>query len=71
MKGRLLLDVVITQCSTILQLLSSENESLLIWGNAESGRVRDEKGKDPKDSSPLFVLDLRFHIVNCVRRLHL
>jgi hypothetical protein len=36
MKGRLLLDVVITQRSTILQLLASENESLLIWGNAGS-----------------------------------
>ena len=34
-KGRLLLDVVIIQCSTILELLPSENEALLIWGNAE------------------------------------
>jgi hypothetical protein len=34
-KGRLLLDVVITQCSTILKLLASENKSLLIWGDAK------------------------------------
>ncbi len=34
-KGRLLLDVVIAQCSTILELLASEDKALLIWGNAE------------------------------------
>ena len=34
MEGRLLLDVVITQGAAILQLLASENESLLIWWDA-------------------------------------
>ncbi len=34
-KGRLLLDVVIIQCPTILELLASEDKTLLIWGNAE------------------------------------
>merc|ERR1719222_1502782 len=33
MKGRLLLDVVVGQGSTILQLLTSKDQSLLIWGN--------------------------------------
>merc|ERR1711942_527502 len=33
MKGRLLLDVVIRQSSSIFQLLSSKNQSLLIWRN--------------------------------------
>ena len=31
MKSRLLLDVVITQCSSILKLLPSEDKSLLVW----------------------------------------
>jgi hypothetical protein len=30
MKGRLLLDVVIGQCTTILELLASENKALLV-----------------------------------------
>merc|ERR1719222_268860 len=33
MEGGLLLDVVIGQSSTILQLFTSEDQSLLIWGN--------------------------------------
>ena len=33
-EGRLLLDVVIREGSAILKLLSSEDESLLIWGDA-------------------------------------
>ena len=32
-KGGLLLDIVVRESSAILQLLSSEDESLLIWGN--------------------------------------
>merc|ERR1712156_1314279 len=31
MKGRLLLDVIIGECSSIFQLLSSEDETLLVW----------------------------------------
>jgi len=34
MQCGLFLNVVVTQRTTILQLLSSEDESLLIWGNA-------------------------------------
>ncbi len=34
-ESRLLLDVVITQCPTILELLSCKNKALLIWRNAE------------------------------------
>merc|ERR1712228_1104689 len=34
MQSRLLLDVVIRQSSAILQLLSSKDQSLLIWGNS-------------------------------------
>ncbi len=35
MKGRLLLDVVIGKSTTVLELLSSEDESLLVGGNAD------------------------------------
>ena len=31
MKGRLLLDVIIGECSSIFQLLSCEDETLLVW----------------------------------------
>lgn len=31
---RLLLDVVIAQCPAIFQLLTSKNQSLLVWWNA-------------------------------------
>ena len=34
MKGRLLLNVVISKGAAILQLLSSEDKPLLIWGNS-------------------------------------
>jgi hypothetical protein len=33
-QGGLLLDIVIRQSATILELLSGENQTLLIWGNA-------------------------------------
>ena len=33
-EGRLLLDVVIGQGTAILQLLASEDQALLVWGNA-------------------------------------
>jgi hypothetical protein len=34
MEGRLLLDVVITQSTAIFELLSSKNQSLLVWRNS-------------------------------------
>merc|ERR1712241_1388137 len=34
MKGRLLLDVVVREGSSILQLLASKDQPLLVWGNA-------------------------------------
>jgi hypothetical protein len=33
MEGRLLLDVVVRKSTAVLELLSSEDQSLLIWGN--------------------------------------
>ncbi|CAH2071721.1 unnamed protein product, partial [Thlaspi arvense] len=52
-KSRLLLNVVIGQCATILELLSSEDETLLVRRNT------------------FLVLDLRLHVVDCVRALDL
>merc|ERR1711920_11512 len=34
MEGALLLDVVVGESSSVLQLLSSEDQSLLIWGDS-------------------------------------
>merc|ERR1711913_1813 len=34
MEGRLLLDVVVRKSSSVLKLLASEDQSLLIWGNS-------------------------------------
>ena len=34
MESRLLLDVVIGQGATVLKLLASEDQTLLIWGNS-------------------------------------
>merc|ERR1712083_817139 len=34
MEGALLLDVVVGESSSVLQLLTSEDQSLLIWGNS-------------------------------------
>jgi len=34
MESRFLLDVIVRKCSTIFQLFSSENESLLLWRNS-------------------------------------
>ena len=33
MEGGLFLDVVVLESATVLELLSSEDESLLVWGN--------------------------------------
>lgn len=53
MESGLLLNVVVGQGAAILKLLSSENQALLVWGDA------------------LLILDLRLHIVDGIRRLHL
>merc|ERR1719431_1393451 len=34
MQGRLLLDIVVRKSSTIFQLLSSKNQTLLVWWNS-------------------------------------
>jgi len=34
MEGRLLLDIVVSKSTSVLELLSGEDEALLIWGNS-------------------------------------
>ena len=53
MERALLLNVVVGQGTTILQLLTSEDQALLVRGDT------------------LLVLNLRLHVVDRVRRLHL
>lgn len=36
MKSRFLLDVVVGECSTVLELFTGENQSLLVWRNTLS-----------------------------------
>jgi hypothetical protein len=52
-ESRLLLNVVVRKCSAVFQLLSGENETLLIRWDA------------------LLVLDLRFYVIDGIRRLDL
>lgn len=53
MKRRLLLNIVIGQRASILQLLARKDKPLLIRRNT------------------LFILNLRLHVLNRVRRLHI
>jgi magnesium-transporting ATPase (P-type) len=34
MESRLLLNIVVTQSASIIQLFSGENQTLLVWGNS-------------------------------------
>ena len=72
MKSRLLLDVVVREGAPILELLTREDEALLVWGNAAStlSAWRPPTSTAHK-TSPLLVLDLGLHIVDGVGRLHL
>lgn len=44
-KSRLLLDVIVAQCASILELLAGEDEALLVWGNA----VKEMSFHDPRE----------------------
>lgn len=71
MKSGLLLNVVVAQSAAILQLLSGENETLLVWW--DSGYHVSPFLLLPLNQCdiPLLVLNLGLHIVDGVRRLHL
>ena len=74
MKGRLLLDVVVAQGATILELLTSEDKALLIRG--DPGTATDVNFHVPqqphvRNDLPLLVLDLSLHVVDRVGGLDL
>ena len=70
MKSRLLLDVVVAQGATILELLTGEDKALLIRGDAVFLRQYTCQITTP-DDAPLLVLDLGLDVVDGVGRLHL
>jgi hypothetical protein len=67
---RLLLDIVVVEGASILELLAGEDQALLVRGNA----VHKSSGNAVRLAylnSPFLVLDLGFNIVDGVGRLHL
>ena len=74
MKCRLLLDVIVAESATILELLACENQPLLIrrdTGWWTGGSVMSKLWRQSTMDSPLLVLDLCFNIIDSVGRLHL
>ena len=64
MKGRLLLDIVIGQSASILELLASEDQALLIWWNTtEAASELCNRGMR-RGGLPFFILDLCLDIVD-------
>ena len=67
MKGRLLLDVVIAESATILELLAREDQSLLVGGNtAKKVSLTKEKSDNEKTTDPSlsWILALTLSIVS-------
>lgn len=74
MKSRLLLNVIVIECTAVLELFSSKNQSLLVRRNAayKTSAVSLWSGlRRLADNVPFLVLNLGFDIVNGVGRLHL
>ncbi len=69
-QGRLLLDVVVREGASVLELLAREDQALLIRGDAAGAR---QKGtiRTISRNSPLLVLDLSLNIVDGVGALDL
>ena len=69
-ESRLLLNVIVAEGAAILELLSGEDQTLLVrWDTGELSDYDDEPVKP--SHSPLLVLDLGLDIVDRVRRLDL
>ena len=70
MESRLLLNVIVAEGAAILELLSGEDQTLLVrWDTGELSDYDDEPVKP--SHSPLLVLDLGLDIVDGVRGLNL
>ena len=76
MEGRLLLDVVVRESSSILQLLASKDQPLLVWGNPLLVLLIKKSISHCivlsfRKVSLFHYLNLCLHILNGVRGLHL
>ena len=73
MKSRLLLDIVVAQSTSILQLLSGKDQSLLVGGNTapESLISNPSRRKGTVHHAPLLILDLGLDSLDAVRGLDL
>ena len=73
MKRALLLDVVVGECATVLELLACENEALLVrWDAARVlSQHRATMSQQAKHDIPLLVLNLGLDVVNGVAGLDL
>jgi hypothetical protein len=68
-ESRLFLNVVVGESAAVLKLFASEDEALLVWGNALLVcRSLDFKVRKWREQR---TLNLGLHIVDGVRRLHL
>ena len=72
MEGGLLLDVIIAEGTTVLKLLSGEDQPLLVWGNTLLV-LNKEMSNDRLDyaSKMSAYLNLCLHVLDRVRGLHL
>jgi hypothetical protein len=71
-EGRLLLDVVVGEGAAVFELLAGEDQALLVWGNAFLVyRLLESAWSLVRRAGLSHTLDLGFHIVDGVRRLHL
>ena len=69
-QGRLLLDVVVAQSATILELLSGEDQALLVGRDTGSSQSLHDRLLI-KSNVPLLILNLGLDIVDSVRGLNL
>jgi hypothetical protein len=71
-KGRLLLNIIVTESAPILKLLAGKDQALLIRRNAKIiNQCHSTFDSIIWCSSPFFVLDLGLDIVNSIRGFHL
>ena len=66
MKGGFLLDVVIAERATVLELLAGEDQALLVRGNTARAVSIQIDSNESCENSPFLVLDFGFDIVDGV-----
>ncbi len=69
MEGGFFLDVVIGQRSTILELLASEDQALLVGRDPTRKMIKKSPRQNDGLDVPFLVLNFRLDIVDCIGRL--